>query len=65
MKIANIHIRNFRCLYNISISCENLIALVGRNGTRKSSVLKAIDIFFDVNYSGSIEDYCDRNTDNP
>ncbi len=65
MKIANIHIENFRCLYNIDIPFENLTALVGRNGTGKSSVLKAIDAFFDINYLASEEDYCDRSTDNP
>lgn len=65
MKIANIRTRNFRCLYDVDIPFENLTALVGRNGTGKSSVLKAIDVFFDLNYSGSIEDYCDKSTDNP
>jgi len=65
MKIANIRTKNFRCLYDTDIPFENLTALVGRNGTGKSSVLKAIDVFFDVNYSGSIEDYCDKSTDNP
>jgi putative ATP-dependent endonuclease of OLD family len=65
MKITNIRTRNIRCLYDINIPFENLTALVGRNGTGKSSILKAIDIFFDVNYSGSIEDYCDKSTDNP
>jgi len=65
MKISNSHIKNFRCLHDLPIPFENLTALVGRNGSGKSSVLKAIDIFYDVSYSVLLEDYCNRGTANP
>lgn len=65
MRIAFVHIKNFRCLYDLEIPFENLTALVGRNGTGKSSILKAIDIFYDVTYTASIEDYCSRYTEEP
>ena len=65
MKISNVHIKNFRCLHDLPIPFENLTALVGRNGSGKSSVLKAIDIFYDLSYSVLLEDYCNRGTANP
>lgn len=63
MKIVNIEVKNFRCLHKVDIPCENLTVLVGRNGTGKSSVLKAIDVFFNVKYPITIEDYYNKNTD--
>jgi len=65
MKIVNIRVLNFRCLNDVDIPCENLTALVGRNGTGKSTILKAIDIFFNVSYPITIEDYCNRKIDDP
>ena len=63
MKISQVNVKNFRCLSDILIPFENLTALVGRNGSGKSSILKAIQVFYDVNYSVSLEDYCNRNGD--
>lgn len=65
MKIKDVHIKNFRCLHDLSIPFENLTALVGRNGCGKSSVLKAIEIYYDVNYNADLEDFCNRVTDDP
>ncbi len=63
MKIFNLRIKNFRCLHDIDIPFENLTALVGRNGTGKSSVLKAIDIFYNINSPVSFDDFCNECTE--
>ena len=51
MKIASLAIHNFRTFDNdgISMTLENLTALIGENSTGKSNVLEALDLFF--NYS--------------
>ncbi|RII42031.1 ATP-dependent endonuclease [Galactobacter valiniphilus] len=46
MKISNIHIRNFRTLYDVSVEFENLTSFIGPNGAGKSTVLLALDWFF-------------------
>jgi putative ATP-dependent endonuclease of the OLD family len=48
MIIENIHIENFRSLKSVSINCDELIAIIGRNGTGKSTVLYALDKFYDI-----------------
>lgn len=46
MKLENIRIRNFRCFQSeISISFEDITALIGRNDAGKSTILEALDIF--------------------
>jgi len=47
MKIKRIHIKNYRSLYNISIYPKDILALVGRNNSGKSNVLKALELFFE------------------
>jgi len=47
MRLAKIRLRNFRCFKDeISIEFNNLTALIGKNDAGKSSVLEALDIFF-------------------
>ena len=47
MKIHSIKIRNFRSYKNeIEIELNNLTALVGKNDIGKSTILEALDIFF-------------------
>lgn len=64
MLIKKIKIENFRSLKNIEIECDNLIAILGRNGTGKSSVLYALDKFYDVNAQFNNYDYYNKSTDN-
>ena len=47
MLIRQVHVRCFRALKNASVSCQDLTALVGRNGTGKSSFLRALELFYD------------------
>ena len=47
MQIKSMTLQNFRCYSNeVKIDFENLTAFVGKNDVGKSSVLEALDIFF-------------------
>jgi putative ATP-dependent endonuclease of the OLD family len=47
MKLKTIKIRNFRCYRNETIiEFNNLTAFIGRNDSGKSSILEALEIFF-------------------
>lgn len=48
MIIENIHIENFRSLKDVNINCDDLMAIIGRNGTGKSTVLYALDVFYNI-----------------
>jgi len=48
MRLANVKLRNFRCYQDeISINFENITALIGKNECGKSSIMEALEIFFD------------------
>ncbi len=47
MKISKIEISNYRSLKEVTIYPKNLLALIGRNNSGKSNVLKALQLFFD------------------
>ena len=65
MKIESVHIKNFCSILDETLVCSDLTALVGANGSGKSSFLKAIKIFYDSSAKVSIEDFYNKNTDNP
>lgn len=46
MRIVHVKIRNFRCLKEVDIDVDSYTALIGANGSGKSSVLYALDWFF-------------------
>lgn len=47
MKLIQLRIRNFRCYKDeISIDFDDMTALVGRNDAGKSTIMDAMDIFF-------------------
>lgn len=46
MRIKSVGIENFRCLNNVEIDFNNITTLIGTNGAGKSSVLRALDWFF-------------------
>jgi predicted ATP-dependent endonuclease of OLD family len=60
MIIEAIYIENFRCIKQSQLNCDELTVIIGRNGSGKSSFLKAIDIFYDVNSSISVEDFFNK-----
>ncbi|ASJ05368.1 ATP-dependent nuclease [Thermococcus barossii] len=65
MRIVGIEIENFRSLKHVTIPIDDLTILIGRNGAGKSSVLKALELFFNPNAKYSEEDFYARNTDSP
>lgn len=46
MKIASVRIRNFRTLKDVAIPFDSVTTFIGPNGTGKSTVLRALDWFF-------------------
>jgi len=65
MRIANVHIKNFRCILDETIDVEKLTILVGPNGAGKSATLKAIDLFYQTKAIVTEDDFYNRNTDHP
>lgn len=48
MKIRKIEIKNYRSLHNATIYADNILALVGRNNSGKSNLIKALELFFEA-----------------
>jgi len=65
MKIKSVRVVNFRCLSDATLSCDDLTVLVGKNGSGKSSFLRALDIFYSPAAQYTEEDFYDRNTSQP
>lgn len=65
MIIKRIEVQNFRALKDVSIDCSTLAAFVGRNGAGKSSILYALDLFYDISAKVSIEDFYNRDATDP
>lgn len=57
MIVKAVQVRNFRSILNEQIECENLTVLVGRNGTGKSSFLRAMEMFYDPKANVTAEDF--------
>lgn len=67
MKLAQLRLRNFRCYQEeISIDFGDMTALIGRNDAGKSTIMDALDIFFndglpdkhDASKTGNSADLC-------
>jgi len=57
MKMRKIEIRNYRSLQDVTIYPKDLLALVGRNNSGKSNVLKALELFFEGS-TNLVDDEC-------
>ena len=57
MIIKSVHVRNFRSIQDESLPCDRLTALVGRNGTGKSTFLRAVELFYDASAKVTAEDF--------
>ena len=57
MIIDSIHVKNFRSILDEVLTCDELTALVGRNGSGKSSFLSALQLFYDPSANVSREDF--------
>ena len=46
MKLSRLRVRNFRCFQNeISIDFRDIVALIGKNDSGKSTLMDALDLF--------------------
>lgn len=57
MIIEAVRIQNFRSIRDETLLCDQLVTLVGPNGTGKSSILTSLDLFYSTSESISLEDY--------
>ncbi|MBN2383964.1 ATP-dependent endonuclease [bacterium] len=57
MIVKTLHVKNFRSILDERIDCDKLTVLVGRNGSGKSSFLKAMEIFYDPKAAVCAEDF--------
>lgn len=66
MFINSIQIKNYKTFSDSQeIKMNQYTAFIGKNGAGKSAVLSAIKIFFETNYSVSIEDFHYKDTSKP
>jgi len=54
MKIQSVGIKNFRSLKDVEITFDSVTTLIGPNGTGKSTVLRALDWFFNAGKGGEL-----------
>ena len=62
MIVKALHVRNFLSILDERIDCDNLTVLVGRNGTGKSSFLRALEMFYDPKAAVTAEDFYAEDT---
>lgn len=62
MIIKSVSVRNFRSILNESLDCDYLTALVGRNGSGKSTFLHALSLFYDASAKVTAEDFYGEDT---
>jgi predicted ATPase len=65
MLIQRIEVRGFRSLRELVIDCESLCAFLGRNGAGKSSILSALDSFYDTAAKIVKEDFYNHDQGSP
>ncbi len=62
MLIKSIYLENYRCFQRETLECDRLTAIVGRNGSGKSSLLSALEVFYDPGAPITIEDFYNKDT---
>lgn len=65
MLLKRVHIKNFRSIRDVSVEVGSQMAIVGGNGTGKSSVLRAIDRFFSSSTTVELDDFFGREVSEP
>ena len=64
LKIKSITVQNFGPLKCITLPCDPLTILVGKNGVGKSAILKALQLFYNTSISVDERDYYNEETEN-
>ena len=64
MQIKTVHVKNFRSILDESLPCDSLTALVGRNGSGKSSFLRALEFFYSPSAAVTVEDFYAQDVSN-
>lgn len=62
MNIKSIHVKNYRCLKDVLVPFDALTVLVGANGSGKSCLLSALNLFYNINARIDERDYYDGDT---
>lgn len=57
MLIQEVQVKNFRSILRGTLPCDSLTALVGRNGSGKSSFLSALELFYNPSAKVMPEDF--------
>lgn len=65
MMLASMRVQNYRSIRDATLCLDGLTALVGANGVGKSSLLRAISLFYDPAPSVSEGDYHARDASGP
>lgn len=63
MMLKSVRIENYRSIRDVALDCDNLTVLVGANGSGKSSLLRAIELFGAKAPRVTAEDYYNGQTD--
>jgi putative ATP-dependent endonuclease of the OLD family len=64
MVIKSVRAENYRSIFDETIECDALTALVGANGSGKSAFLRAIDLFYSTTPKIIAEDFYNELTGN-
>ncbi len=65
MIIKSVRVRNFRCIRDETLECEDLTVLVGPNGCGKSTFLRSIELFYALQTKVAEEDFYNKDTTQP
>jgi len=65
MIIKSLRIQNFRCLKDVTLTCEMLTMLIGPNGSGKSSIIKSLELFYNPNAKYTEDDFYNKNITQP
>jgi putative ATP-dependent endonuclease of the OLD family len=65
MLIKSVSVKNFRCAKRGTLKCGPLTAMVGANGTGKSTYLRALNVFYDLAPKVEKRDWYNEEQNNP
>ena len=57
MRLRSVYIKNFRALREVTISFSNMTVIIGENDCGKTSVMLALQVFFEAKKLNDESDY--------